>query len=389
MAKPIRWSFSRIDKYARCPRAYKVSYLDRNRGSGNDNMRFGTWLHNVLEAMHKRAIDDEHVGEWDQNQALELARREFGKAGLSEIDHMSEGLDILDRWIAAHPRVDCYNVLAVESRFEIEIAGYQVMGYIDRIDRLPNGWIKVVDYKTNRALYRDEDLNSNLQLSIYAMAAKALFPWAKGVELEFDMLRHTCIQQTHRSAKDLELASQYVQTMVEAALSDREFAPKLHRLCGWCDHRRTCGAYQKALQDGAIEGQDTEGANMDELAAERERVAAVSKLAADRQKEIDAAIKTWIEMEGDLSAGGRHYEMRTRTTQSYPVADTVEAFAVYMGEDDARDAITVVNNAKVKSLITKLRDELPGPQVAMLRGNLSAITKKRRTQYLSSSEADK
>ena len=46
-------------------------------------------------------------------------------------------------------------------------------GRLDRLDRLPNGDIAIVDYKTGKAKTQ-EDADDSLQLSIYALAAKGL-----------------------------------------------------------------------------------------------------------------------------------------------------------------------------------------------------------------------
>ncbi|HLB78773.1 MAG TPA: PD-(D/E)XK nuclease family protein, partial [Candidatus Dormibacteraeota bacterium] len=49
-----------------------------------------------------------------------------------------------------------------------------VTGRIDRVDRLPGGGYEVIDYKTGSAR-RAQDLQRELQLGIYAMAAREVF----------------------------------------------------------------------------------------------------------------------------------------------------------------------------------------------------------------------
>ena len=41
-------------------------------------------------------------------------------------------------------------VLAVERRFQFELDASTLTGYIDRIDRLPDGRLRLIDYKTSQ-----------------------------------------------------------------------------------------------------------------------------------------------------------------------------------------------------------------------------------------------
>jgi RecB family exonuclease len=70
----------------------------------------------------------------------------------------------------AHPTGE---ILDSEQRFKIDLEGARVRGRLDRLDRLPNGEVAIIDYKTGKAKTQ-EDADDSLQLSIYALAAKAL-----------------------------------------------------------------------------------------------------------------------------------------------------------------------------------------------------------------------
>jgi CRISPR/Cas system-associated exonuclease Cas4 (RecB family) len=350
--------------------------LKRERSKPTEAQMFGTFLHSVLEEMHTRAAEAEFVGSWSGpgigEQIDEIYKQEWIKGALSSVDLFKEGREIIDLWIDTHGEIDSYAVLSNEQQFNIEINGHHVMGYIDRIDRVNDTTVKVVDYKSNRMLYSEHDLTHNLQLSIYSMAARVLYPWAKYVELEFDMLRHGCVQRTTRTLDDLETAADYVEAMAEKALREKEFAPQLNRLCNWCDYRDNCTAYVTAITEAPI------------TIDEREAILVVEKLAGDRRKALDEAIKTRIEMEGPFTNNGKLYELRTKTNRSYKPADTVRVIAEFspLDPDTVRDKITGVTSTKVNALVKKLKADMPPRDFNMLRAHLEGAVTKRKTKFL-------
>ena len=70
-------------------------------------------------------------------------------------------------------RVPRAKILETERRFKIEVEGAQVKGRLDRLDRLSNGDVAIIDYKTGKPKTQD-DADDSLQLSIYALAGKSL-----------------------------------------------------------------------------------------------------------------------------------------------------------------------------------------------------------------------
>jgi RecB family exonuclease len=45
-------------------------------------------------------------------------------------------------------------VLAVERRFKFQLGASTVTGFIDRIDRMPTGGLRLIDYRTSNQLCR-------------------------------------------------------------------------------------------------------------------------------------------------------------------------------------------------------------------------------------------
>lgn len=85
-------------------------------------------------------------------------------------------------WVAASVRGSDREVLAVEARGEMQFEGVRVHGRADRIDRLPEGGLAIVDYKTGKPPSASAVENGfALQLGVLGLIAAAHgFPAARG-----------------------------------------------------------------------------------------------------------------------------------------------------------------------------------------------------------------
>ena len=63
-------------------------------------------------------------------------------------------------------------MLAVEQRFRFELDATTLTGFIDRIDRLPDGRLRLIDYKTSKSAMKKDEAEQDLQLALYALACR-------------------------------------------------------------------------------------------------------------------------------------------------------------------------------------------------------------------------
>lgn len=62
--------------------------------------------------------------------------------------------------------------IALESPFVVPLdVGLKIGGKIDRVDKLSDGEIEIIDYKTGATIPSQKEVDENLQLSFYALAA--------------------------------------------------------------------------------------------------------------------------------------------------------------------------------------------------------------------------
>jgi putative RecB family exonuclease len=164
------------------------------------SLKFGRVIHAVLEQLYQNVMDQETMAPLSEKRALDLYSEVCIAEGLVGISPFEEGADILKEFVRSRGVVDHRNILAVEKEFEIKAGPFPVCGFIDRVDSVDDETINVINYKTNRVLFTREEVDTNLQLSLYQIVAHKLWLWAKKVKLTFHMLRHGICMETELTA---------------------------------------------------------------------------------------------------------------------------------------------------------------------------------------------
>jgi len=358
-------SVSRLRLFEQCPLAFYYRYvskpdpaLDAARG---EPAEFGTVLHDALERTYQWVIDEEYEGPFPEGEMLDFFRRAWIDSGLVGIGLYQEGRDLLRQYAETTGRVDHMRTLSVEREFNLlvgpdgcrlvdasEKAGWAedadhfvINGFIDRVDRVDSGTVEIIDYKSGRLLFSKEELADDLQMSIYALVAQCLYPWATEIRMSFHMLRHGIRQTTVRTAEDLASAREYVRAL--GTRTERgPYPPKLNTYCATCDHKARCETYKLAL-DRKLEVVAVSASDLTALAAERERVAKIAKAAYARKETLDGILRGAIGEAESLQLGEVVYRLVQYSDTSYPMAELLALF-VESGVD-LTPALTVDNKA--------------------------------------------
>ena len=252
------------------------------------------------------------------------------------------------------------------------------------MDRLDHETAIIRDYKTNWVLFTRDEVEASLQLSLYAVAAKTMYPWAKRVLLAFDMLRHNVQLKTERSEADLKAALEYAELLAERAIADTEYAPKLGKFCGTCDERHDCPAFLRAISSGHIfDTKDPSDAI--QIAKERQEVELVRKAASKRRDALDALLKEHLKLVDSIPVGDDvEFVVYNRETKKYPLGDTVATLAEASGRSAAEvtEQIAVVEKKSLDKFVSGLRKDLGKSNVLLMKAELDAKAKKTKSPSL-------
>lgn len=240
---------SKVSTYLRCPRAYKYQYVDRLPRASSPAAALGTTIHSVIEHIHR--------SNWGPAQAEDVAGLLL--EAWSEVRPLTADPDDPD---AAKSAVEAANVwlprylqwregqidVAVEERWELPVpfTNITMRGTIDRIYRA-DGQNVLSDVKSGKRAPSATDLRTDLQLSVYAWAAREL-----GLKLgrcELVMIRKGDVLEVPRDDEQIEAAMYEIVAPAAAAIATGHFPcnPSSQYGCSYCDYTATCPVGKAAV----------------------------------------------------------------------------------------------------------------------------------------------
>ncbi|MDB5098339.1 MAG: recombinase RecB [Cyanobacteria bacterium RYN_339] len=129
----------------------------------------------------------------------------------------------------------------IEKKLEAPYAGVPFLGIVDRVDRLPDGSLELIDYKSGRALITTA---VKQQLAIYRYLVEATTG---------ELPRAVAIHHLATGAKlPVELPAAEWRGLLDGAAegaraieAEEDFDPQTGRHCDWCDFKHRCPAYKR------------------------------------------------------------------------------------------------------------------------------------------------
>lgn len=241
-------SYSQIETFRLCPLHYKLRYILNIPTPQSASLSFGTSIHNALHDFYEAHAKGEKVS---SKLLLTLLEARWQKAGYESKRYESEmkkrGEQYLTDYYATqfNPKTV---IAALEQPFilPVEHGGktVKVGGKIDRVDILPNNTLEIIDYKTGRMPSKRE-VDTNLQLSMYALAASSIpaIPFGKKPEEIILSLYFFDTQtkiSTTRSAEQLE-GERAAIISIAKQIEVSDFRCSGNMLCADCEYKMFCG----------------------------------------------------------------------------------------------------------------------------------------------------
>jgi len=234
-------SYTQISLYQSCPLSYKLRYIDRLTPKDRWYFSFGKTMHLAAEHFFKVRVPPppslaELLHFYEQNWLSEGYESDE-----EEAKYRSYGREILTKFWEVH-QTDFRIPIAVERLFHIDIEGVKLIGYIDRIDKLDSGGLSIVDYKTNKELFTSEDIENDLQLTFYQLAAEYLWRLPVARLTLYHLRSNTPCSCGPRDETQLNEARRLVLTVAEG-IAQQNFPAVEHQYCP-CDFPEYCPYYK-------------------------------------------------------------------------------------------------------------------------------------------------
>ncbi len=243
--EPLQLSPSAVDNYRKCPQRYLFGYLWSLKEGPKATLSFGSIMHATIKRFLAEIRKENKLPFEDVQLLFEMEWRSVGfEDEYQEAEYKRDGIEQLRAFHAAMSATPP-QVREQEKSFELPLENNVIItGRMDQVNSLGRDEVEIVDYKTGKPK-KDADAKKDLQLSLYALAAKEIFEW-NPVRLIFHYLQNNQIQVTTRDSKQLDEAQKIVQ---EAAADIRagEFPAKPGFICRNCAYKPICPAHEEAL----------------------------------------------------------------------------------------------------------------------------------------------
>ena len=194
-------SASSVNDYIDCGLLYKFSRIDKIRPEfESDAMELGSAIHMTIAEFYEakmigeklllKQIQESFEGFWrelaEDNPKIQYAEgKDFDTL-------LREGKELLAVWYGKLPENDL-KVIAVEEPFILTLRELAIplIGYIDLLEEDESGTLIITDIKTSGRSYSNDEVDKNLQLTLYQLAAKGNGYRDREILLKFDCLIKT------------------------------------------------------------------------------------------------------------------------------------------------------------------------------------------------------
>jgi RecB family exonuclease len=228
---PLELNYSKLKAYLDCPFLYRFIYVDRRYARQTSFSSIGLSVHKALAAYHAGGRDLADLMACYQDNWLHQ-----GYASAQEsMEFYRRGAEVLEGWwryAQDHPAETIY----WEKRFDFRLGKWLIKGTVDRIDRLPDGTVEVLDYKMGFEGRTAGDAASSLQLSIYALGAE------RGLGLKVSSTGYMVLTDPRKLAVPYDAASGEKTLAFIKETGERMLALDMYRKgeCARCVIRNSC-----------------------------------------------------------------------------------------------------------------------------------------------------
>jgi len=279
-------SASRLDTYMTCPFKYFLQYhlaLPELKGASIATHK-GSAVHEALElyvkedskdyVQHLKNYYEKHkVWEWDDRKpnrgfphpvekncaeckwlasgnTCSIANRSVEDFEGCPKPNFEDDLKLLEHTIIRPDSVLNRKIIGAEVAFEKEYEGFKVRGFMDLVTEIDEETLEVRDYKTGNYTKNTDAAFKDLQMRIYSMVAKELFPQYNYVVMTLDYLRKGPVSVIFNREDD-EKTRQFLKDCYGKIATACSPVRKKSFKCSWCIGYDECG---KIKQEYTVNG---------------------------------------------------------------------------------------------------------------------------------------
>ena len=238
-------SYSRLEKFRKCPYAFRVEYLDGvGPAVSSREAQLGSLVHEIIARyladirgttrLHETVPAD--VARWVA--VAERALREQGK--LTACFDLAEVVPFLESFAATVPRIDGRAVAEIEAEKRTRIGPWILKSVLDLVLVRSSGRKHILDFKTGNPKY----VNSR-QLKTYALPVLGSPNYGhETIELSYVFLKNRTVRRFCMARHECDTIAREVARQVRVIEGSTDFPARPSPLCAWCGVREFCDRYR-------------------------------------------------------------------------------------------------------------------------------------------------
>lgn len=259
-----RYSYSRLEAFENCPLRYKLQYIDGIEVEEEGIEAFmGSRVHETLEKLYRdlklsrmNTLDDLYAyyrEVWDKNWHDKVI---INRKGYTIENYLDTGKKCIERYYERFCPFDQGTPVWIEEKVFFNIADFEMMGVVDRLDRMADGSFEIHDYKTGGRLPSQIDADMDRQLALYQIAVMEKWPVLKNIKLVWHYLQFGQELESRRTKQQLQDVRRRTADIINRIESIDVFEPKPNRLCDWCEFWEYCPEKKHIAKIDAMEPSD-------------------------------------------------------------------------------------------------------------------------------------
>ena len=382
-ARRLYLSNTKVTLWEKCGKAYESRYIKHLPSAAGPAAGLGRAVHRTLELLLMEGMASERLLPLSRERATKIFQAAFVEEELVGAALFEEGLRMVHGFVEDEGVFDHRGVMAVEHPFKVQLGSIGARGVIDRIELLPDGGVRIVDYKTGRLLPTPDELATGLQLTLYEAVVRRIYPWVTRVELAIWNVRHRVRMATSRTPEQVAAVFPYLEAIGAALSQATVFPARIGTHCAFCDYRQGCSDYQAVLDGtGAVPSVPLD--DVEAVASERQGIAARIRILTGRQKELDRALRQHLGQADEVRAAGKRFRLLPIVSRRHELATTAAVLArgTDLSATEAAARVGVVDKNRLRRLLADVAKTRGSGHAAMLRVEVDALAKERHTQKL-------
>lgn len=248
-APPATLTPSKMSRFMSCPLAFRLSYLDRLPEPPTIDQVRGTLVHRALQLLFSsgaaasrstaRALEALEATLLEPEAQADVAALGLDEAARERLRHQASTL--LERYFGIEDPTDVH-AIGLELDVRATVGGVELRGIIDRLDRLEDGSVVVVDYKTGRAPRPDRSRARLTGVHFYAFVCEQLLG-VRPSEVRVMYLKDQVVvveSPTEQSMRGLRQRAMAIWSAIERSCATGDFRPNPSPLCNYCAFHAHC-----------------------------------------------------------------------------------------------------------------------------------------------------